>query len=146
MPCCHFNNGNFIGSVLPCPSPCAHNEVSCSNTDFLYKYHYPGFQWNSILVLSIFQVNSVDDLTCTALVIGWLGFPQLEPLPGSAANFKISNSSCLINVCTVNTGYLYCTATSSSHFSFMSYTLYKVYLASAKHVLLYPQRICFMSL
>jgi len=72
-----------------------HNEASCSSTDFLYKYLYPAFQWNSI-VLSIYQVNSVDDLTCTALVMGWLGFPQLEPLPGSAANFKISNSSCLL--------------------------------------------------
>jgi hypothetical protein len=84
-----------IGNVLPCPSPFAHNEVSCSNTDFLYKYH-PGFQWGCILVLAIYKANSVDHLTCTALVMGWLGIPQLEPLPRSAANFKISNSSSLL--------------------------------------------------
>ena len=96
VPCCPFNKGDFIGSALPYSSPFAHNEVSCTNTDFLYKYHDPGFQWNNILVLSIYQANSVDDLTCTALVMGWLGFPQLEPLPRSAANFKISNSSCFL--------------------------------------------------
>lgn len=31
-----------------------------------------------------------------------------------------------MNDCTFNTGYLYCTAMSSSHFSFLSYALYKV--------------------
>lgn len=96
VPCCHFNKGDFIGSILPCSSPFAHNEVSCSNTDFLYKYHGPGFQWNNILILSIYQANSVDDSTCTALAMSWLGFLQLQPLPRSASNFKISNSSCLL--------------------------------------------------
>jgi hypothetical protein len=81
---------------LPCSSPFAHNEVSCSNTDFLYKYHGPGFQWNSILILSVYQANSVDDLTCTALVMSWLGFPHLHPLLRSASNFKIINSSCFL--------------------------------------------------
>jgi hypothetical protein len=74
--------GKTIGGVLPCPSAFAHNEVSCSNTDFLYKYYDPGFQWNSILVLPIYQVNSVDHLTCTALVVGWLGFPILNHCQG----------------------------------------------------------------
>jgi hypothetical protein len=54
------------------------------------------FSGNSILVLSIYQGNSFDQLTCTALVVGWMGFPQLEPLPRSAANFKVSKSSCLL--------------------------------------------------
>jgi hypothetical protein len=74
--------GDFFGGVLPCPSPFARNEVSCSNTDFLYKYYDPGFQWNIILVLPIYQVNSVDHLTCTALVVGWLGFSSLNHCQG----------------------------------------------------------------
>jgi hypothetical protein len=91
-----FQQGTLYWKCIAVSPSFAHNEVSCSDTDFLYNYHDPGFPWKSILVLSIYQVNSVDDLTCKDLVMGWLGFPHLEPLPRSATNFKISNSSCLL--------------------------------------------------
>lgn len=63
---------------------------------FYRRFMILAFSGNSILVLSIYQGNSFDQLTCTALVVGWMGFPQLEPLPRLAANFKVSKSSCLL--------------------------------------------------
>jgi hypothetical protein len=95
VPCCHFNKRDFIGGVLPCPSPLPIMKFHVQIQIFMQvSWSWLSVeQYSCIIYLSSefsfwFDVHSLCD--------GLVGIPQLEQLPSSAANFKISNSHCLL--------------------------------------------------